>query len=340
MKKSITMIIIFVLVFTMTACGKKITKEETLSNTGKIEVNNEDTDLSGNDQEKDSDKLQIYASFYPLYDFAVKIGGDKVVVTNLVPAGVEPHDWEPSTKDMINLQAADILLYNGVGMEHWIDQVASSLENKNLILVEASQGINLLPGGAGEEEEKADTESKESAEDESGYDPHVWLSIKNAKLEMKNIKDALVKADPANTSYYEDNYITYAAKFDELDKEYKETLDLVINKNIVVAHKAFAYLCGDYGLTQVPIEGLSADSEPDAKRMSEIIKFAKENNVKTIFFEELVSPKVAETIAAEIGASTDVLNPLEGLTQEQVDQGEDYLSVMKENLETLKKALE
>lgn len=290
----------------------------------------------------DKAKLSVYTSFYPMYDFAKKIGGDKIELTNLVPAGTEPHEWEPTANDITNLEKANVFIYNGAGMEHWVEKVVGSLENKELVSVEASKGLTLLAGHHDEDEERENGEVKENEdrEEESATDPHVWMSIRNAKQEMKNIKDALVKADQTNAGYYEKNYITYAAEFDALDNEFKTTISGLKNKSIVVAHEAFGYICADYGLTQVGIEGLSADSEPDPARMAEIIKFAKDNKVKTIFFEELVSPKVAETVASELGAKTDMLNPLEGLTDEQLTAGEDYISIMKSNLEALKAALQ
>ena len=183
-------------------------------------------------------------------------------------------------------------------------------------------------------------EGEEEDEEHGAFDPHVWLDPMFAKKEMENIKDALVKADPENQAYYEANYETYAQKFDELDQTYKETLSPLPGKSVVVAHEAFGYLCSAYGLTQMGIEGLTPDSEPDPARMALVIDFVKENQVKTIFFEELVSPKVAETIAKETGAGTEVLNPLEGLTDEQLKNGDDYFSVMEKNLDVLKKALE
>ena len=325
------------------------------------------------------EKLKVMASFYPMYDFAEKIGGDYVEVTNMVPAGTEPHDWEPAATDIKNLEEADVFVYNGVGMEHWVEDVLASLENKDLKVVEASKGLELLAGGEEEEEDEAtsdaqaeedseaaaddqtEADSEAAADDQTeadsettadaqtetdseaaeaiSYDPHVWLSPKNAKQEMNNIKEALIEADPDHADAYEQNYETYAAKMDDLDAEYQEKLADTKSKDLIVAHEAFGYLCRDYGLNQVGIEGLSPDSEPDAKRMNEIIAFAKENNVKTIFFEELVSPKVAETIASEIGAKTEVLNPLEGLTDEEISAGEDYFSVMESNLEALTQAL-
>ncbi|MGB8452139.1 MAG: metal ABC transporter substrate-binding protein [Anaerocolumna sp.] len=325
MKKYLAALVILILTLLFTACSAK-KEESSIKSTEVVNENNDDSQRSVN--QAISGKLNVYTSFYPLYDFAVKVGGDKVNVTNLVPAGTEPHDWEPATTDILSLEKGDVLIYNGLGLEHWINQVTSSLENKKLVLVEASDGLTPLEGG----EEQKTSEG-------SDYDPHVWLSIKNAEKEMENIKNAFVKADPDNKDYYEVNYKKYAVQFEELDIKFSNELSPFENKDIIVAHKAFAYLCADYNLNQVAIEGLAADSEPDAKRMAEIIDFAKEVNIKTIFFEELVSPKVAETIASETGAETDVLNPLEGLTQEQLNAGEDYLSIMEENLEALINAL-
>jgi len=274
-----------------------------------------------------SGKLSVVTSFYPMYDFACKVGGDRVSVTNLTPAGVEPHDWEPSSSDMIKLEKADVFIYNGAGMEHWVDSVLSSLENKKLTVVEASVSAPFLSADAGTNAASA------------SIDPHVWLDPEIAKIEMNTILDAFKTADAENADYFQANFDRYAAEFDKLDEEFSSSLANLPQKNIVVAHNAFGYLCSAYGLVQVPIEGLSADSEPDAARMSTIIDFVKKNNVKVIFFEELVSPKVAETIAKETGSSTAVLNPLEGISAKDQAAGEDYFSVMRANLQALIGAL-
>ena len=299
-------------------------------------------------------KLRVMASFYPMYDFATKIGGKYADVTNMVPAGTEPHDWEPAATDIKNLEQADLFIYSGAGMEHWAEDVLKSLSNQNLISVEASEGIELLPGHEEEEEAHAEEEEShakeqtekqpegETAEDDhdhGAYDPHVWLSPLNAKKEMENIKNGFVKADPAHADYFEENYTTYAAKLDELDEAFKTKLADVPHKEIVVNHEAFGYLCKAYGLTQLGISGLSPDEEPDPKKMAEITDFVKEHQVKVIFSEELVSPKVAESVASETGASVEVLNPLEGLSDEELAAGADYFSVMEENLSKLVKAL-
>lgn len=195
----------------------------------------------------DSAPLKVMASFYPMYDFAQKIGGDKVTVTNMVPAGTEPHDWEPSTTDITNLEDADVFIYSGAGMEHWVDSVLGSLTNQDLDVVQASDGITLREGY---EDEDGDV----------GADPHVWLAPANAKIEMKNITDVLCSADPANAEYYRQNYEQWALECDRLDTEFTEALSALPNKNIVVSHEAFGYLCDAYGLNQVGIGGIGADS--------------------------------------------------------------------------------
>ena len=286
---------------------------------------------TGNTTKKNKNgKLKVMASFYTMYDFAKKIGKDKIEVTNMVPAGTEPHDWEPSTKDLIELEKSDVFIYNGAGMEQWVDDVLESLDTEELTSVEASKGIKLLK----------DTDAHEhDHEHESENDPHVWLDPQNAKYEMNQIKKALIKVDAENKDYYEANYKKEAARCDELDQQYKKELAQVSKRELVVAHEAFGYLCKAYDLEQMGIEGLSADDEPDPKQMSEVIEFAKKHKVKTIFFEELVSPKVAKTIAKETGASAKMLNPLEGLSNKKIKAGQDYFSVMKQNLSAIKEAL-
>ena len=285
------------------------------------------TGCSGqNAPQKETGKLTVYTSFYPMYDFASKIGGDKISLSNMVPAGTEPHDWEPTAADITNLEKADVFIYNGVGLEHWTESVLGSLQNKNLIVVETAKNLSLLDGSHDEEDQ--------------AFDPHVWLSPIKAKAQMESIRDAFVQSDPENSSTYDANFTRYAAELDSLDAEFKDTLSPLPNKNVIVAHEAFGYLCEAYGLNQVGIEGLSPDSEPDPARMAEIIDFAKGNDINTIFFEELVSPKVAQTIADAIGAKTAVLNPIEGLSDEQLAANDDYFSIMRQNLEVLKQALQ
>ncbi len=287
----------------------------------------------------EDNKLSVYASFYTMYDFAKKIGGEKADIFVMVPDGTEPHDWEPAASDIAGLEHADVFVYNGAGMEHWAEDILASLNNDALVVVEASKGIALREGHGHEDEGEEAHAEEEAGEEEHDFDPHVWLDPNNAKLELAAIKDAFIKADAANTSYYEANYEKWAAEFDALDKAFRDTLSGVSHQEIIVAHEAYGYLCAAYGLTQIGIEGLSPDSEPDPKRMAEIIELAREKNVTTIFFEEMLSPDVANAIAEETGANTAVLSPVEGLTDSERGAGDDYLSVMYKNLEALKAAL-
>jgi zinc transport system substrate-binding protein len=316
-----------------------------------------------------SEKLSVIASFYPMYDFAAKIGGDRAEVANMVPPGTEPHDWEPAAADMASLENADIFIYNGAGLEHWAEDVLGALQSKSLIAVEASAGIALMEGHGGDDHENGEIDGGIDGErdggsgsegagggdgsgelgdgadggddhEDGGFDPHVWLSPQNAKAEMLNIKNAFVQADPGSAAHYEANYSRYAAELDALDSEFSDAISALPSKDIIVSHQAFGYLCDAYGLNQVPIEGLSPDSEPDPARMAEIIEFARERDIRVVFFEELVSPKVAETIADAIGAETGVLSPIEGLSDEEAAAGDDYFSIMRKNLEAIKGALQ
>lgn len=287
--------------------------------------------LNGCAEEKGG--LSVVASFYPMADFARKVGGERVEVYTLVPAGAEPHDWEPSPADIVRLEKAQVFVYSGAGMEHWAEDVVSSLGNKSLVVVEASRGIALHADADHEDEAEAD------GSDTGDGDPHVWLDPENAKAQMAVIRDGLIQADPDGKGVYDANYEKYALELDALDAEFREGLKDLARRDIVVAHAAYGYLCDAYDLQQVAIEGLSPDSEPSPARVAEIIDFARAHDVRVIFFESLVNPKIAESIAAQVGARTDVLSPLEGLTDDEAAAGEDYFSVMRKNLAALKAAL-
>jgi len=308
--------------------------------------------------EKDGseNKTFIVASFYVMYDFAAKIGGDKVKVVNLLPSGSDPHSWEPSPKDIIKIENADIFIYNGAGMENWVHKVLNSIENKDLIVLETSKGINLLKGIHSHEYENEKQEHEDYQEPDKGYqnedgekhkedelselyDPHVWLDPMLAKMQMKAIADTLVEFDPHNADYYRNNFERYSKELDKLDEEYKEAISNFVKKDIVVSHEAFGYLCSAYGLNQIGISGLDAEAEPTASRMVEVANFVKKNNISVIFFDNMVSPRVAQTIADATGAKVGILNPIASLSQKEIEEGKDYFVIMRENLESLKKAL-
>lgn len=314
-----------------------------------------------------TETLEIKTSFYPMYEFTRHVAGDLAHVENLVPAGMEPHDWEPTAQDMAAITDADVLVYNGAGMEGWVEQVLDSATGTGVKAIEASRGIEIMEGSeehehgeeahdegehaheegehAHEDGEHAHDESEHAHEesghdhDHGGLDPHVWLSPALAIQEVRNIEKGLSEAAPQYADQFKANADAYVAELEALDKEFAGALKDSKRKDFITQHAAFGYLAKQYGLTQVPIAGLSPEQEPSASQMAEIVEFAKEHNVKTIFFETLVSSKVADTIASEIGAKSAVLNPLEGLTEEEIAGGLDYIGVMRKNLEALKPAL-
>lgn len=311
-------------------------------------------------------RINVVTSFYPLYDFVQKIGGEHVDVTSLVPAGVEPHDWTPKSRDITSIRNADVFVYQGADFEVWVDSVMKTLDDSEVVTVEASHGIEMIPGSGHSHDEEHEEdghshgegeghgaddhghdhdETAGHGEDDHGHDhsheldPHMWLSPQYAKQMSLTIKEALVQADPDNEDAYENNYNQHVERLDQLHANYKESLADLSRREIVVSHQAFGYLAHEYDLEQISIMGLSADAEPTAQDMKNIRQFVQDNGVKYIFFEELLSDSLANTLARDAGVETLVLNPLEGLTPNQMEAGEDYFSIMEQNLENLLLAL-
>jgi zinc transport system substrate-binding protein len=274
-------------------------------------------------------KLHVVASFYPIEYFAKRIGGDAVEVFNPVPPGAEPHDLELSPRTVERIQGSQVLLYLGGGFQPAIDRALDTLEVPGLLAVDVSTGITLEPGvpGAGEGVE-------------GGLDPHIWLDPRFAKTMSGSIESALTKADSAREATYRASADKLRAELDALDSEMGKGLASCAREEIVTSHAAFGYLARRYGLEEVPISGLSPEAEPSPARLSAVIALVKERGVTHIFFETLVEPRVAEVIAAETGAKTMVLNPIEGLTAEQAAAGADYFDLMRENLANLRTALD
>jgi len=298
---------------------------------------------SGKHQLSD-DKLNVVVTFYPLYDFAVKIGGDRVHVINLVPAGVDSHDWSPKSRDISLINHADLFIYHGVGFEGWVEDVLASLaSDAGVKPVQASSGIALIPLNETEKdehEEHVEGQLEEHNHDHGGYDPHTWLSPNNAKVLANNIKDALIAVDPEGREVYERNYGVLVQRLMQLDQQFREKLEPQARKEIIVTHHSFGYLARDYGLTLLSIMGLSPEAEPTAQDIKRIDDFIKTHQVQYIFYEQLVSDDLAAMLARDAGIETLVLHPLEGLTEEELAAGEDYFSLMEANLNNLIKALQ
>jgi zinc transport system substrate-binding protein len=286
---------------------------------------------TSNNSEQVEGKVNVVTSFYPLYYFAKEIGGDRAHIVNLIAAGVEPHEWTPKSRDLDAVSKAQLFLYNGAGLEGWVDDFLHGLgSDSKVITVETSNGIQLIKGNLLEENGQSNLD----------VDPHTWVSPRSALVMAANIRDAFAKADPENQAEYETRYVDLENRLKQLDAKFSKDLSDYKRRDIVVSHQAFGYLCRDYNLNQIAIMGLSPEAEPRSQDLLDIADFVKKNNIPYIFFEELVSPQLSETLASEANVETLVLNPLEGLTPEQEKAGETYITIMERNLQNLQKALQ
>lgn len=274
--------------------------------------------------EQTAGKLKVSVTFNAMREFTYAVGKDKVEISTIIPDGTEPHDFEPKAKELAALSSAKVFVYNGLGMENWAEDAIKAANNPGLISVEASKGVDVI-------EITDEPEGEEHGEHDHGkFDPHTWLSIKCAEVEVKNIKDALVKADPANKDYYEKNYSDYVAQLEYVYKTYSDKLKTATKKSFVTGHAAFAYLCRDFGLTQNSVEDVFAEGEPSAQQLTELVKYCHTNGVTTVFAEELASPAVSETLAKEVGAKVETI-----YTIESAEDGKTYLDRMKDNLDRI-----
>lgn len=272
-----------------------------------------------------NNKLQIVASFYPMAFFVSQIAGNKADVFNITPASAEPHDYEPTTQDIARIQDSNMLVLNGGKLEAWGDKIKDQLKGSKVLVITAGEGLasqNLTENG------------------QAIQDPHVWQNPILAKKEVLSIEKGLEKVDPQNTLYYQANAKKLENRLDQLDQEYKSGLVSCKLKDFVTSHAAFGYLATRYGLNQVAISGVSPDAEPSSQKLAEIANLVKKEHIDVIFFESLVSPKLSDTIAHETGARTLVLDPLEGIPQEEVNKGANYFSIMRQNLSNLQTALQ
>lgn len=262
-------------------------------------------------EEKDN-KFTVYTSFYAMYDFTRSVAeGADIEIVNLVPAGVEPHEWEPSTKTIRELSGADAFIYNGCGMEGWADDIIAS-----------AGGIRSL-------------NASEGIEDASASDPHIWLNPLNAMAEYEAICEFLSSADDANADIYKANTEKIKKELEQLDGEYSSRLATLPGKDIIVSHGAYGYLCKRYGLAQTELDGIQGSSDPSLSKMAQTVQLARDKGIKYVFYALGESDKTAAALAGEIGG--EVL-PLSAFEYDADNR--DYITVMRENLENLTKALE
>lgn len=268
-----------------------------------------------------AEKLPVVASFYPLAEFSQRIGGSRAGVTNLIPAGLEPHEYEPTPQDLVRLKRARVVVYNGAGLEPWVARLLPEIP-ATVVKVNATEGLSLLtwePGSRG-------------AREGQGVDPHVWLDPLLAREQARRILAGLVQADPTGRGEYE----THAAALDldllTVHRRFTEALARCARREFVTTHAAFGYLARRYDLTQVAIVGLSPEAEPAPARLVEVTAFVRQHRIPVIFYDTLAGPRLADVVAREAGAGTAALNPLEGLTVQEQREGKTYFTVMYENL--------
>ncbi|HHY40293.1 MAG TPA: zinc ABC transporter substrate-binding protein [Syntrophaceticus sp.] len=295
-------------------------------------------------EDKES-KLLVAVTIYPLAEFARGIVGDRATVTQIIPPGSEPHHWEPAPSDMKTIYETDVFIYHGAGMELWVEKILPELKDRKVKVIKATEGLPLLTYT--EEEQLGITnflranrfEGLQDGEHEGVFDPHVWLDPVLAQDIVTLMAEEIAAVDNENADYYLQNAQLLIDKLTQLDKEYTTAVAHFPNRDIVVSHAAFGYLAHRYGLCQIPVLGISPEQEPDAATLARVIDFSRHHNIKYIFYEATASPRIAETIAQEIGVETLVLHPIGALTKEDINKGYDYFDLMRQNLENLKKAL-
>jgi zinc transport system substrate-binding protein len=292
-------------------------------------------------QEKQNGKLQVVTTLFPLYDFAKRIGGDQAQVSLLLPPGVEPHSFEPRPENIVRVNHADLFIYTGSYMEPWAASIIAGLDKGKVGIVEGGKGIALLsapevgahehPPGRGEAEEHG----------YGGRDPHIWLDFDNARQIAVNILAALVARDPAHQAYYTQNAAGLDRDLAALDQRYRETLAKCPKKVFLHGgHYAFGYLAKRYGLKYVSASAVNADAEPTPARLAELVNLMRSERLSFVYTEELLSPRVAETIARETGAKVLMLRASHNLTRDEFRRGVSFLSLMEENLQNLKTGLQ
>ncbi|MGW9449537.1 metal ABC transporter substrate-binding protein [Streptomyces sp. NPDC055632] len=287
-------------------------------------------------------KLDVVASFYPMQYLAERIGGGHVAVETLTKPGVEPHDLELKPKQIGALGEADVILYLK-GIQPAVDEAIAQAGVKNTVDAATLTKLEAHGTGAGHDHGHGE-EGHEHAEEEGhdhgsevGTDPHVWLDpVKYAEV-AKGVGSAFEKADPDHAADYKKNTDALVKKLGDLNTEFETGLKNTATRTFITTHSAFGYLAERYHLEQEGISGVDPESEPSPARMKELQEIAAKDKVSTVFFETLASDRTAKTLAGDTGLKTDVLDPLEGITDKS--RGSDYIEVMRSNLTALKKAL-
>jgi len=281
-----------------------------------------------------ADKLQVLTSFYPLGYMAEEIGGDEIEVSILIPPGGEVHSWQPSISDIAGAEEADLIIYNGAGLDHWMEEdIIGSIDTSDKIIVEASEGMDLIEMNEEEHAEEGEDEHEEG-------DPHIWVSPHTALIIANKIFMGLVEADPSNEDYYRGNWESFEDILSSLDEEYSSTLSSTTRRKFFVTHSAYGYVAEDYWLEQHGIIGLSADQQPSTSKISEIVEEMTEEETYVIYIDPVYKDAYARTLKDELesrtGETVKILNLY--LMVGSVDDM-DYVEQLESNLENLAEGL-
>lgn len=288
----------------------------------------------------ESGKPVVITTLFPIYDFARNIAGGRADVQLLLPPGVEPHNFEPRPEDLVRIGKADLFIYTNPHMEPWADKIIKSVDGGKIRIVNSGAGIKYLSSASGRGHDDHGHEAQGGHGHASKYDPHIWLDLGNAAKMTDNILAGLIAADPANQKYYTDNAAVFKDKLAALDKRFSDGLAVCGTRKIFHGgHFAFGYLAGRYGLDYHSISGVSSESEPSAARMAAMVRQIKRSGTRFIFAEELVSPRISETLAAEAGVTVLKLHGAHNLGRDDFQRGLSFISLMDENLVNLQKGM-
>lgn len=279
-------------------------------------------------------KLQVVTSLFPLYDFVRQIGGDQVEVTLLLPPGVEAHSFDPKPDDILRVNRAGLFIYTHKAMEVWAATIAASVDPTKVTIVDASVGAKLRPSRGHADEDEHGHES-------GAIDPHLWLDFANAQVMVGNIAQAMASKDPTHRDLYAANAAAYRARLDTLDAAYRHGLTDCQKRTLLQGgHFALGYLTARYGLKYHAAAAVNPEAEPTAATMAALVQEMRRNNLHYLFSEELVSPKLAETIAKEGGGTVLLLSAAHNVSKVDLERGITFIEIMERNLANLRRGLE
>lgn len=295
------------------------------------------------DEKKPAKRLVVVATLFPLYDFAKNVAGERADVTLLLPPGAEPHSFEPKPADIMRLNKADVFLYTSPEMEPWASDILKGLQNRDLEVVNTSLGV--ITGEVREKKEHRHDRPEKHKPGHYGHsgaaDPHIWLDFANAVKIVENVRDGLSKKDPAGKEAYEQNAAAAIERLKALDERFRAGLQHCDKKVLVNGgHFAFDYMARRYGFRYVSVYGVSPDAEPTAADLARITRLIRQNGLRHLFHEELVNPRLADTLSRESGVSLLKLHPAGNLTRDQFDRGETFQTLMEMNLESLRTGMQ